>query len=182
MTRHPALRRLFEQFRTHRPEPLITTTIVLGEQPVKKSLTVAGVACVALLMGATTATAGTATAPESAAPAAAAQAAAAGCNLAVYTPWKENISSTGRSDHARSKYATRNNCSGWYNAALLQYHRWHGWTRVAGTEWVGNRSASYLQWKCQGKGTFTYRTKGSVRGGNPARVASATSAERRFAC
>ncbi|ALO10435.1 hypothetical protein AQF52_4841 [Streptomyces venezuelae] len=41
---------------------------------------------------------------------------------------------------------------------------------------------SHLQWKCQGKGTFTYRTKGSVRGGSPARVGWATSQERRFTC
>ncbi|MGW1008734.1 hypothetical protein ACWD4X_01615 [Streptomyces termitum] len=144
----------------------------------KKTLTVVGVTCAALLMGSATARA---EAPA-AAPAAAPQAAAAGCLLKVYTPWKQNMSNHGTIDYARGMYATVNNCSGWYNTALLQYHRWHGWTRVAGTEWVGNRSTSYLDWKCQGQGTFTYRTKGSVRGGSPARVGWATSGERRFAC
>ncbi|MEU3691559.1 hypothetical protein [Streptomyces narbonensis] len=152
----------------------------------KTSLTVATAVGAALLMGAGTAAARPAApspAPAVATTAAAApQAAAAGCYLAVYTPWKENVSPTGVSDHARGKYKTVNNCSGWYNTALLQYHRWDGWNRIAGTEWVGNRGMSYLQWKCQGKGTFTYRTKGSVRGGSPARVGWATSSERRFTC
>ncbi|MFD0153254.1 hypothetical protein ACWGQ4_33580 [Streptomyces sp. NPDC055721] len=154
----------------------------------KKSLTVAAATCAALLLGSTAASAEApvappASAPKAAAPQAAApMAAAVGCSLAVYTPWKENVSPTGVSDHARGKYHTVNNCSGWYNTALLQHHRWDGWNRIAGTEWVGNRGTSYLQWKCQGKGTFTYRTKGSIRGGNPARVTWATSAERRFTC
>ncbi|MGW7429319.1 hypothetical protein ACWGIN_07190 [Streptomyces sp. NPDC054861] len=148
----------------------------------KKSLTVAGAACAALLLGASTAAAETAAAPAPPAAATPATTAAAGCYLAVYTPWKENISGSGVNDHARGKYATVNNCSGWYNTALLQYHRWDGWNRLAGTEWVGNRGTSYLQWRCQGKGTFTYRTKGSVRGGSPARVGWATSGERRFSC
>ncbi|MFE1551340.1 hypothetical protein [Streptomyces sp. NPDC058718] len=155
----------------------------------KKSLTVAAATCAALLLGSTAASAEApaappASAPKAAAPQAAAapMAAAAGCYLKVYTPWKENVSPTGVSDHARGKYHTVNNCSAWYNTALLQYHRWDGWNRIAGTEWVGNRGTSYLQWKCQGKGTFTYRTKGSVRGGSPARVGWATSGERRFTC
>ncbi|MBT2441554.1 hypothetical protein J7E93_15810 [Streptomyces sp. ISL-36] len=148
----------------------------------KKSLAVAGATCAALLLGTTTATAQAATAAAPAPPAAAPMAAAAACNLAVYTPWKENISSSGVNDHARSKYWTVNNCSGWYFTATLQYHRWDGWNRVAGTDWVGNRSTSYLQWRCQGKGTFTYRTKGSARGGSPARVGWSTSGERRFSC
>ncbi|MFE7552601.1 hypothetical protein [Streptomyces gardneri] len=157
----------------------------------KKSLTVATAVGAALLMGAGTSTARSA-APAPAPPtvttavttaaAAAPQVAAAGCYLEVYTPWKENMASSGTSDHARGKYRTRNNCSGWYNTALLQYHRWDGWNRIAGTDWVGNRGMSQLQWKCQGKGTFTYRTKGSVRGGSPARVGWATSQERRFTC
>ncbi|MFC9704406.1 hypothetical protein ACFTWD_27335 [Streptomyces sp. NPDC056943] len=54
--------------------------------------------------------------------------------------------------------------------------------RIAGTEWVGNRGTGCLQWKCQGKGTFTCRTKGSDGGDSPVRVGWATSGERRFAC
>ncbi|RSS54986.1 hypothetical protein [Streptomyces sp. WAC01280] len=86
----------------------------------KKSLTVA---CAALLLGSTAASPeAPATSPASA-PKAAAPQAAAGCSLKVYTPWKENISPTGVSDHARGKYHTVNNCSAWYNTALPQYHR-----------------------------------------------------------
>ncbi|MEW1694044.1 hypothetical protein ACIQCR_26390 [Streptomyces sp. NPDC093249] len=149
----------------------------------KKPLAVAALVGAALLVGTTTATARTTDTPAATtAESVTTRAAAASCTLAVYKPWKENMASTGRSDHARGKYATVNNCSGWYNTALLQYHRWDGWTRIAGTDWVGNRATSHLQWKCQGKGTFTYRTKGSVRGGSPARVGWSTSPERRFAC
>ncbi|MFD8975152.1 hypothetical protein [Streptomyces sp. NPDC059593] len=114
----------------------------------KKSLTVAAATCAALLLGSTAASAEAPVVPPAAAQKATAPqaaAAAAGCYLKVYTPWKKNVSPTGVSDHARGKYHTVNNCSAWYNTALLQYHRWDGWNRIAGTEWVGNRGTSYLQ-------------------------------------
>lgn len=113
-------------------------------------------------------------------------AAAATCTLSLGKPWKENISSTGRSDHSRATYKTVNNCAGFALSATLQYHRWHGWSGLASADWAGNRSSRILQWKCQGQGTFTYRMAGVVRGGsNPGgdpHVGRGNGPERRFGC
>ncbi|MGW2561085.1 hypothetical protein ACWCXB_17910 [Streptomyces sp. NPDC001514] len=160
----------------------------------KKSLTVATAASAALLFGATGATAAeSAPAPaESSAvlvsaksTAAAPMAAAATCTLKLGKPWKENIARVGRSDHARGTYSTLNNCSGFALSATLQYHRWHGWSGLSSASWAGNRSTRILQWKCQGKGTFTYRMYGTVRGGSTGeepRVGRGWGPERRFSC
>ncbi|WP_411081864.1 hypothetical protein [Streptomyces sp. cmx-18-6] len=173
-------------------------------------MTLAGVACAAVLLttgtataaGQTVPTAGTAasetrTASASTASSTAGTAvqndvaasgvvAAAKCNLALGKPWKENIAKKGRSDHSRAKYRTVNSCAGYGLVATLQYHRWHGWSGLVGAHWTGNRSKDrILQWKCQGKGTFTYRVAGTVRGGlsgGGPEVRRGHGAERRFAC
>ncbi|MET8977681.1 hypothetical protein ABZX85_18890 [Streptomyces sp. NPDC004539] len=111
---------------------------------------------------------------------------AALCTLKLGKPWKENIAATGRSDHARGKYNTVNNCNGYSLGATLQYHRWHGWSGLKKDTWAGNRpSERILQWKCQGEGTFTYRVEGTVRGGSTGdepRVGIGHGPERRFNC
>jgi hypothetical protein len=165
----------------------------------KKSLAVATTTCVALLLGASTATAASAPEPAPASisvgssgamvgddvNAVAPLAARATCTLKLGKPWKENIATTGRSDHARGTYETLNSCSGFSLGATLQYHRWHGWSGLKSADWVGNRTSRILQWKCQGEGTFTYRMYGTVRGGSNGEepnVGRGYGPERRFAC
>lgn len=168
-------------------------------------MTLAGVACAAVLLTTGTAaaagqsapTAGTAVSDAAAALPdttagsvdAAVQGgvtAAAKCNLSLGRPWKENIAPSGRSDHARGQYKTVNSCAGYSLVTTLQYHRWHGWSGLASADWVGNRGLKTLQWKCQGKGTFTYRMAGTIRGGltpgGDPEVRRGYGAERRFAC
>ncbi|MBD0710048.1 MULTISPECIES: hypothetical protein [unclassified Streptomyces] len=158
----------------------------------KKSLAGAAAASAAALLLALPATASaaestarTTSATTVQAPAASAAAVAATCTLKLYTPWKENIATSGVNDHARGSYETYNSCSGFALAATLQYNRWYGWSGLANTNWEGNRGNSILQWRCQGQGTFTYRMSGTVRGGvvsgDPG-VGSGTSPERRFDC
>ncbi|BBC35932.1 hypothetical protein SGFS_072260 [Streptomyces graminofaciens] len=157
-----------------------------------KSLTVAGAAGVALLVGSTGAIAASAPAPAKTTSVVSAQkeatpaAAAATCNVALGKPWKENIAKVGRSDHARAKYHTVNSCSGFSLSATLQYKRWDGWRALDKDTWAGNRKKDrILQWKCQGKGTFTYRVAGTVKGGwtgDEPRVGRGNGPERRFSC
>ncbi|MEU3605304.1 hypothetical protein AB0E83_07560 [Streptomyces sp. NPDC035033] len=157
----------------------------------KKSMAAASACAAALLLAAPA----TASAAEPAArPAertavvqsdASATAAAATCNLKLSKPWKENRARTGITNYSRGTYQTVNNCSGFTLGATLQYHRWHGWSGLASASWVGNRSVRTLEWKCQGKGTFTYRMFGTVRGGSNGeepRVGRGSGPQNRFTC